>query len=273
MSNLGSAKTTKFPIGTAEVRVAPMTLAMKHSSAHSIGLVDDVSTEVAQESVDLMGGYPPTPVATAVISQTATVKGNLREYSRRNIKMLLGMGVGDLASEPTAASTTVTSNSILGATVVTVASGTAFAANDIVALYKEGDPESVTIDRVASKNGNDLTLTLGLTTALNGTASTVKCVKAHPVSIGGITQTQYFSVSIVMVDQASGVPQVFHFWKASIGTGMSLGNNPRDFASTALELKINRPTDSEYATSNDPLYHLRDIIPSHPTGMFAGGAV
>ncbi|MCK5431167.1 MAG: hypothetical protein KAJ03_00410, partial [Gammaproteobacteria bacterium] len=91
MAKLGSPSTQKYSIGTAEVRLGPQTSAMLlNQASHSIGVLDSVTVEVAQESVDLLGGFPQTILDTAIINQTASVTATFREYSRRNIRTVLG---------------------------------------------------------------------------------------------------------------------------------------------------------------------------------------
>lgn len=90
---LGSAKTRQFNLGTSELRVAPLTSAGRLLPAHSVGLVDSTTVNVAQEAARLEGGFPRKLIDTAVISQTASVTAQLREVSRRNLQVLLGQGV------------------------------------------------------------------------------------------------------------------------------------------------------------------------------------
>ena len=46
---LGSARTNKFPIGTAELRVGPLTAAGNLMDVHSVGLIDQATLSVSQE--------------------------------------------------------------------------------------------------------------------------------------------------------------------------------------------------------------------------------
>ena len=94
---LGSPRTTKFSIGTAELRIGPLLEAMKLKQENSIGLIDNATVEVSQESVDLTGGFPKVLVDTAVVSQESSITATLREYSRRNLQVMLGEGVVDVA--------------------------------------------------------------------------------------------------------------------------------------------------------------------------------
>jgi len=62
MAKLGSAITPKFDIGTAEMRLGPLTKANLLQQSDSIGLIDDATYTVNQTSVDLLGGFPKTVV-------------------------------------------------------------------------------------------------------------------------------------------------------------------------------------------------------------------
>ena len=115
---LGSPRTTKFSIGTAELRIGPLSSAMKLKQENSVGLIDNATVEVSQESVDLTGGFPKVLVDTAVVSQESSITATLREFSRRNIQVLLGEGVVPIASEPADAATTVDTPASVDDTVV-----------------------------------------------------------------------------------------------------------------------------------------------------------
>ena len=70
---LGSPITNKFNIGTAELRVGPMSSANKLLEAHSVGLIDSVSLNVDQEAAQLEGGFPRKLVDTAIIRQSSSI--------------------------------------------------------------------------------------------------------------------------------------------------------------------------------------------------------
>ena len=78
MAKLGSPQTTKFSIGTAELRVGVLEKALKLVQGNSVGLIDNATVEVTQESVDLNGGFPKVLVDTAVVSQEATITAGLK---------------------------------------------------------------------------------------------------------------------------------------------------------------------------------------------------
>lgn len=269
---IGSPRTKKFSIGTSEVRFGPLNMAGKLTQAHSAGLVDQVTVEVAQESVDLLGGFPRIPVDTAITSQNASLTGQLREYSRRNLQLLLGTGVP--ASQPADVASLVVDDTTAGATSVTVTTGEGanFTAGDIVIIYPDGEPEKVTFTKVDSIAVDVLTLDSNLPTLFDyaGTTSTVRIFNAQPVAVGDVEQTEYFAVQVLQRENATGRPIGFHFWKAAINTGLQFQNSAEDFSSSDFGLKFLQPAASEYATGA-ALEHLAGIIPTYPTGMYLAG--
>ena len=270
MAKLGTPQTTKFSIGTAELRIGPMVDAMKLKQENSVGLIDNATVEVTQESVDLTGGFPKVLVDTAVISQEASITATLREYSRRNLQVLLGEGVVDVASEPADVSTTIDTPVGVGDIAIGVVSEAGFATNDIAIIYQDADASAVTVGRVDSVIGGTITLATD-TPSLHTYVSGDHVYKANQVAIGNILETNYFAAQMLQLERATGRPVGFDFWKASIGAGMTFNTNAEDFASTELNLKLLQPASDDYATMTDPLYHLRDIIPTHPTGVYFGG--
>lgn len=270
MAKLGSPQTVKFSIGTAELRIGPLTAAMKLTQAESIGLLDNANVEVTQESVDLEGGFPKVLVDTAVVKQTAQLTATLREYSRRNLQVLLGEGVVDVASEPADVSTTLDDAAAADAVIVPVADETGFVAGQLAVCFSDADPSQVTIARVESVAAGAITLDSD-TPLLHNMVSGDHIFVANQVAIGNIQETNYFSAQLMQLERATGRPVGFAFWKASIGAGMNFQTNAEDFASTEMQLKLLQPASDDYTTVTDPLYHLRDIIPTHPTGIYIGG--
>lgn len=272
MAKLGSPKTTKFSIGTAEVRIGPMSLANKLTQAHSIGLLDNVTVEIAQESVDLLGGFPQVAVDTAVISQNSSMTATLREYSQRNLNVMMGEAVAtgytaDVASELVTTETTGSTDFD-----VTAATGSNFAAGDILVVYPDGVPEEVSVVRVASVLVDAITLDTGTPLLHNydGVTDTIHVFKAAPIAVGAIQETNYMAVQVIQIQRGTARPVGFNFWKAAINSGLTMANNPQDFASTEFSLKMLEPAASEYGAGGD-LLHLANIIPTNPVGMYFGG--
>ena len=273
MANLGAPKTTKFQIGTAEVRVGPMTSALRLTQAHSIGLIDNVTVEIAQDSVDLEGGFPRAPVDTAIVRRNGTITATLREYSRRNIKLMMGEGIA--GAEPTDAKTLIVTNlATAGASFdVSGGDGALFITGDLWVIYPDGRPSEITVVRVLSVATDTVTLDAD-TPALHdydGTAETINIYKAQSVGIGSVQTTNYFSVEVLQVERKTGRPVGFQIWKATIASGMTLGSNAEDFASNDLALKVLDPAAADYTATGD-LFHVSDIIPLHPQGLMFYGA-
>jgi len=275
MAKLGSAETTDFVIGCAEVRVGPLDQANLLDQSYSIGLVDDTTFTVTQETVDLEGGCPKTIVDTAIVSQTATVTATAREYSRRNLQLILGEGVS--ATSPVDVETELAGADLAaGAGVVSVADASGLAADDVIVIYPEGRPEDVSVVQIESIAVNDLTLKTGHDTAVDYNVTTeatvtFKVFKANQVAIGALSKTNYFSVMLVGQANNTGRPKVVSFWKGSIGGDAEVSQNADDFSSTTIEIKCLTPSAAEYAAGGE-LEHLADLIPSHPTGMLNYGA-
>lgn len=269
---LGSPKTNKYKIGTAEVRVGILTNANKLTPSFSVGLLDNVTVEVAQTSVDLKGGFPKFLADTAITDQEVTVTATLREYSRRNLRLMLGEGVS--GAEPVDDQSLIVTDVSAGGTAVdvTASDGTKFAADDIVIIFTQGAPENVSICRVASVATDTVTLDSDtpLLHDVNGTTTTVNIVLGFPVAVGGVTQTNYFSMDVIEAERSTGRPIMWKFWKAALSGGLNAASNSDDFASAEFQAKILAPAASEYGAGGD-LLHLADIIPNNPMGMYIGG--
>lgn len=271
MAQLGSARTKAWNIGTAELRVTPLSSSGKALQAHSVGLVDGVTFESAQESARLEGSFPRKLIDTAIISQTASVRGTLREYSRRNLNVLLGLGVPS-GSQTDVATTMSGSATIAGATSFDVTSAAGISAGDTLVVFPRGKPELLSVVIVASIATN--TLTLNAKTPLlvaYDPANPVDVFNAHPIPLGAVAETKYFGVQVVQRNPVSGRPRIIDLWKGAISSGMTLETGNQDYGSTELAIEAMEPSADDYAVGG-PLEHLSDIIPVHPTGRMAWGA-
>ena len=269
---LGAPQTNKYKIGTAEVRVGVLTNANKLTQAFSVGLLDNVTVEVAQTSVDLKGGFPKFLADTAIVDQEVSVTATLREYSRRNMRLMLGEGVG--GTEPVDDQSLAVTDEAAAATSfdVTASEGTKFAADDIIVVFTQGVPEAVSVCRVESVATDTITLDADtpLLHAIAGTTETVNVVLGFPVAVGGVAQTNYFTMDVIQAERATGRPLMWKFWKCALSGGLNDQSNADDFASAEFQAKALTPAASEYAAGGD-LLHLADIIPTNPTGMYIAG--
>lgn len=264
---LGSPVTNKFSIGTAELRIGPLTVANALLDTHSVGLIDSASLNVEQEAAELEGGFPRKLVDTAIIRQKASISATLREYSRKNILTMLGEGAG-LATPDFG--TVLDAQVVVGTTVdVPTGEGTNFTAGDIITIYRVGAPESVSVCRVESVATDTLTLDTGTPTLVQyEIGDLIFTSKAVPV--GAVSQTNYFSVALIQKENSTGRPVVWSFWKGAIASGLSMETSAEDFASTDIEINLLEPAAAEYGAGGD-LVHLNNIIPTNPIGFFAGG--
>jgi len=264
---LGSPVTNKFSIGTAELRIGPLTDANKLLDTHSIGLIDSASLNVEQEAAELEGGFPRKLVDTAIIRQTASITATLREYSRKNILTMLGEGAGVATSD---FGTVLDAQAVVGVTVeVPSGEGTNFSEGDIITMYAAGSPEKVSVCLIATITTDTLTLDAGTPTLFQyEIGDLIFTSKAVPV--GAVSQTNYFSVALVQKENSTGRPVVWSFWKGAIASGLSMETSAEDFASTDIEINLLEPAASEYGAGGD-LIHLNNIIPTNPIGFFAGG--
>lgn len=267
---LGSPVTNSYQIGTAELRVGPLNKAGMLTQAHSVGLVDQVTISVSQESSELMGGFPQKLVDTAIVSQSMSITGTLREFSRRNIRTLLGEGTSETPVE--SVTTTLSADASLGGTEISVAAGDGakFSAGELIVIYPVGSPEHLSICKVESVATDTITLASDLPLLFDYKAGAM--VYSHePVAIGAVSKTNYMAVQVIQKDNATGSPKIFQAWKASVSSGMEYATSTTDFGSTELSLNCLEPAAAEFATGG-PLAHLSTIIPTYPTGMFVPGA-
>jgi hypothetical protein len=267
--SLGSPITNKFSIGTAELRIGPLASANKLLDSHSVGLIDQATVNITQESVDLEGGFPKKLVDTAIVRQTAELTATLREYSRANLSIQLGRGIAAAAVDYATTVDDVTLSA--GAVVINVPTGEGvnFTAGDLVTTYPVGSPEKVSVMLVASVATDAVTFDAG-TPTLHDYVQGDPMFLSHQLPIGDIDQTNYFAVMLVTKENSSGRPVVWSFWKGAIASGLEVGNNAEDFASNEITLKLLEPSAAEIGGGGD-LNHLAAIIPSHPIGLYAAG--
>lgn len=278
MAGLGAAQTDKFFIGTAELRVGPLSSAMALIQSHSVGLIDQATYTVNQESVDLEGGFPKKINATAIVRQTATITATMREYSRRNLRIMLGDGIDGASPAGIASTLITTADLVVNSPVVNVdtGDGSLFTADQVIIVYPEGRPSEVSVVQIESISVDALTLKTGQTTAvaypaLTESGTVFHVYVAHQVAIGALTKTNYFSTMLIQQDNSTGQPNVVNFWKCAVGSSMEVATNADDFASSEMELKCLEPAASEYG-AGQPLEHVAHLIPTHPQAFLAMGA-
>lgn len=267
---LGQAKTRKFNIGTAELRVGPLTSAMRLTQAHSVGLVDKVMVNITQTKVDLEGMFPKVVVDSAITDQKAEITGTLREYSRRNMNIMVGNGLEAAPGADVETTVAAVGTVAAGATALDVASAAGLSAGDFIIVWNDKKPEEVSVVQIDSILVNALTLNANTPTVVDHFDGS-HVIAARPVTIGNVTQTNYFAAMILQKQNSNGRPLIFNFWKVTNSAGMDYSSDASNFASTDMKLTCLTPVAVDYA-AGQPLEHLADIIPDHPMGMITGGA-
>jgi hypothetical protein len=275
--SIGAPITKKFKIGTFEVRIGPLSKAGLLTPEHSIGVVDSVALNVEQQSTEVMAGFPQMPADVAITSYVTGLTGTMREYSRRNLNVLLGNGVfaPDAAADVKGGTLVTTSAIAKGATTLTASEATTLAKDDVIVVYSTTRPERVSICRVASDVTASATIGLNSTTPIVAdTADTnafekaevVKWYKSPIIAVGNISSISYFSVQLLSTDRGTSATTGFNFWKGTLAAGMKMNMTPAEFASSDLEFKFLIPGRSEYASGGD-LEHMSGLIASNPVGL------
>lgn len=266
---LGSPQTDKFPIGTAEIRIAPLALAMKQMPAHSLGCLDDVTISITNTAVQKRAGFPQRQVANAITENVITVSGTVGEYSRRNMQIMAGeapeVAVADVKG-------ILATAQVAGAVSVPLGTGegAAFVVGGLVTIYIDGKPELITVAKIASIATDTLTLAANTPLLHDYPATVTRIFAANPIG-KAMVKTSYFSLQVIQSQFSDGRPIAWNFWKASASNGMELALNPTDFSTTSIELQCLEPTAAEFQVGGE-LAHLADIIPDYPVYMAAPGA-
>ncbi len=278
MAKLGSAASNEFSIGTAEVRVGPLTEANRLAQSRSVGLVDNVKIAFQTASVDLKGGFPQQIVDTAVTEQTGSVSITAREFSRRNLDIMLGNAVSTTAVVDVATKLVNTDNVAAAAVTFTVTTGTGadFDVDDVIVIYPEGRPEDVTVSQIASIATDTITLKTGMGTVVAYNALTESTLdfhvfKAQGVAAGNVTRTNYFSMMLLQQKPSSGRPIIWSIWKAANSGSMEQATSATDYASLTMEMKILQPTLSDTGVSGG-LHNVAGLIAMFPSAARMAGA-
>ena len=159
--------------------------------------------------------------------------------------------------------------------------GLAVEVKDLLVLYNENQPESVSTVRVIGKYncpaiGDSVPTCTIVTIDLSETPVTFdvyagcKFYKANQVGLGTQSKSNYFAASVIGMEHSTGKPIGFNFWKVAVGGGLEYGFSNDNFAVTPITFKILAPSASDYAQGG-ALYHLRNIIPTNPYGMYFAG--
>lgn len=293
---LGQNSTTKFQIGSAEIRMGVMGRAGKLVYTDTLGLLESAEVNFEQQSVDLKGGLPKTLIDTRITETVVTVTANAYEFSRKNIMAMLNEGAGTgttgpvtaktstvttaISSNPTSATTLAIDGSASGivlADIVTVGSATSASPADLVVVYQKSNPQNFSVFPVqsASNSANVTTLTINAGDLLHTVAVGDAVFLARQVGLGKSVATQYFTMDIIGTDNKYGGPVGFRFWKAAVGGSMKYAFSNDNYAVTPMTFKILLPSSADLAltstSTNSGLSAIAGIQQYHPFGLYWGG--
>lgn len=266
MAIIGDSATSNFFISMAEVRIGPLTEALALTSEHSIGLLDSATVSFAAESVDLKAGLPKRIYDTQITDQSGTVSMDMREYSKRNMQILLGHSPTPYTSRVEAS---LLSDALMtGNTIILQSSeGAQFAEEDLVLICPKATVSQADLTYAEVTNVSQDTLTLGprTTPLLFDYVAGDKVILQEPIPIGANTTTQYFTAQVLGVNRA-GIPIGFILWKCALSSGLEVSMNADDFNTNTGELKILTPSAADISVGGD-LYEVRDMVAKYPQGM------
>lgn len=276
MAKLGSAVSNEFSIGTAEVRVGPMTEAGRLAQARSIGLVDSATLTFSATSVDLKGGFPQQIVDTSVTEQAGDIKIAAREFSRRNLDIMLGNAVTGAAVTDVATTLATSANVAADAVSITVVSAAGLAVDDIIVIYPEGRPQDVTVTQISAIATNTLTLKTGMGTVVAYPAQTdsstpYRVFKAHGIAAGNVTKTNYFTLMLLQQKNKTGRPSIWAVWKVANSGSMEQGTSATDYGTLNMEMKILQPSSTDTGVGGD-LNNVASLVNLFPSAVRFAGA-
>ena len=264
MSQIGDARTDRFFISPAEVRIGALSKAFRLLPDDSIGLLNSATVTFNIESVDLEAGLPRRLYDTQIVSQLGSVAMEMREYSRRNMQMLLGYAPDDYVAktEATLSAPAVqdTDNSI----TLQAGEGSKFAQGNIIAICSADLTKQAQVTYAEVTSVTVDTLSLSQTVMFNY-ATNDKVFNAEPIPIGANTTTQYFTAQVLGTARDNN-PVGFIFWKCALSSGLEVGFQGDDFNTNSGELKILAPSAADLAVGG-PLNHVAAQIANHPNGM------
>lgn len=262
---LGTLRTNILGTGTGEVRIGALSSAGKLTQANSVGAVQSVSFEESTTNIEAKAGSPAQLVAIAVGEKSYSFKAETLERSSANINAAVGNG---FIAGIVGGATTLTSDELAGATVITLADAASVTPGSMLTIYPEGKPEQVSTCLVLSKATNEVTLDpstplLYDAPAATDTATVYNVFVSSTISGGSVTgKVSTFSLSWIK-QSVSGKPIVYHFWKVAAKGNFSDSGSSSEFTKVPLEFQVLTPSAADIAVGGS-LYHARNMIAKHP---------
>lgn len=306
---LGSAQSTNFQIGAAELRIGSLSNAGKLTQADSVGLLQNASVNYSQQMAELKGGLPLQVIDSVVTEEAITVTASAYEFTRKNINAMVGNGVAATTTAnfsfsakavvntgSTTSTLVIGSLEVFGTSSVAVPTSTTapdlFKVGGLYGVYVKDKPEELKIIRIgtpttATGTGATLAITLSLdsTLGVNLNAGTygiaasatpatpvtdIVIYNLEPISVGGNSNTNYITLDIISKNHTTNLVHGYRFWKAAIQGGLDFSFSNDNYATMPITFKILQPAASEVASSGK-LLHMANVISTHPTGFYWSG--
>ncbi len=244
----GSAKTSQVLLSTATVMIGGLSdLHGLHPTAHSIGLVKNVSVQGDPQFTELTQGIANDVVMSVKTGDGVRVSFEVYEFTLRNLAYAAGLDGSGVAYDPIAQTYNV--NTASGTSVVCASTPTGIAAGDYI-FVQEAEDDVVHIAKVASIATNTITLAAGFAIPAGMTFTNAARVgKVKRVDIGGSLSQPEVSVKIVGLLPKNNHPVTILLPKAKITKGLGVSFSSDNFASMPFEL-------TPYAgVPGDPFYN------------------
>lgn len=228
--DLGTAKTEKFMLATAQVRIGTVGDLYQLNDDNSIGLVKNVAITGEMETTELGQGVKNRTVYSVITSATLNVAAEVYEYTPQNLAYGLGLAAGSVeATVTTAADAAVTGDDTVVALEVVDATG--ISAGDYVLIETN---KGIITNRVVSVAVDTLTLTNAIPTGVN-IAQDAVVTKTNNLDLGDPADI-YYATSIVG-KLADGTDVVFNFPKVKIIRGFNVQFGTSDFGNMPFEIQ------------------------------------
>jgi len=229
LKDLGTAKTEKFMLSTAEVRIGAVGELQTLNSDDSIGLVKNVTITGEMEATTLGQGVQNRSVYSIITSSTLNVSTEVYEYTAQNLAY--GLGLSGAVSDPVATTADAAVTGDDSVVAISVASETGITAGDYVLIETN---KGVMNNLVASVAAGEVTVTTPIPTGVT-IANGAAVVGVNDLDLGD-PEDIYYSAAIVgkLVD---GTDVMFNFPKVKIIRGFNVQFGTSDYGNMPFEME------------------------------------
>lgn len=232
----GTAKTTKFLLGTATVMIGPMANLFNFTPAlNGIGLVKNFQVTAEPQSIDLTQGVHNNLVYSIVTGADPRASMEVFEYTAANLAYGLGLDGSTYGSFAVSTTTSgLTDGSPTPTSTVNVVSATGLAVNDYIAISDDANGDDIVITRKITAIVS-LALTVSPAVGVDiPTGATVK--KVNNIPVGKPTDGLFLAAKVVGL-LADGTQCIMLFPKIRITRGFTLGFQVNDYGNLPFEFK------------------------------------